>query len=197
MDNSRGTIGGKTGKTAVLPGVCKIECGSDGTPPCYVGLIWLGRVSRIGGTPDYSTEPMCFQEERNEFEHPFYIKVTLTTLSVLSILSTFVINRRLFKFLRRPNKRFLDQIVHFQLSVTMILDVITFLYFNTFLWAKVPKHYVTELGCYIGTYIYTFMAPYLAIHSFFIALFRYICIIHPNRLSNLNISPEVFFSSNI
>ena len=140
---------------------------------------------------DNNTEAMCFQEERNYFEHPVHTKVTLSVLSILITLSMFVINKRLFKFLRRPNKRFLDQIVHFQLSVTMILDVIIFLYFNIFLWAKVPKYYVTELGCYIGTYIYTFMAPYLAIHSFFIALFRYICIIHPNRLSNLNISPEV------
>ena len=35
---TRGAIGGKTGKTAVLPGFCKIECGScssNGALPCY------------------------------------------------------------------------------------------------------------------------------------------------------------------
>ena len=36
---SRGAIGVKTGKTAVLPGFCKIEGGdSGGPPPCYGGL---------------------------------------------------------------------------------------------------------------------------------------------------------------
>ena len=138
-----------------------------------------------------SAEPILFQEAENEFEHPFYIKVTITTLSLLIALSTFVINKRLFKFFRRPNRRFLDQIVHFQMSVMIIVVVPALLYFNTLIWAKVPKDYITELGCYIGPYIFTLMAAYAGIHSFFIALFRYICIIHPNRLSKLNISPEV------
>ena len=37
----RGAIGGKTGKTAVLPGLCKIERGGAAV---YRGLIWLGRI---------------------------------------------------------------------------------------------------------------------------------------------------------
>ena len=140
---------------------------------------------------DNITEAMCFQEEKDDFEHPVHIKVTISVLSILITLSMFVINRRLFKFFRRPNRRFLDQIVHFQLSVTIIVVVLALLFFNTVIWAKVPKHYVTVLGCYIGPYIFNFLAPYAGIHSFFIALFRYIFIIHPNRLSKLNISPEV------
>ena len=43
----RGPIGGKTGKTAVLPGFCKIECGSGR------GLIFLGRVHWAGGAPGH------------------------------------------------------------------------------------------------------------------------------------------------
>ena len=140
---------------------------------------------------DNSTKPMLFHQEKDDFEHPFHIKVAVTVLSVLVTLSFFVIKRRLFKFLRRQNRRCLDQIIHFQMSVEIILVVLSFLFFNTVIWAKVPKHYVTEIGCYIGPYVYYFMAPYLGIHSFFIAFFRYICIIHPNRLSKLNISPEV------
>ena len=138
-----------------------------------------------------STEPICFQEERNEFEHPFHIKVIISFMSILITLSMFVITRRLSRFFTRPNRRFLDQIVFFQISVTLISDVLALLFFNTVIWAKVPKDYVTELGCYIGPYIWYFLASYAGIHSFSIALFRYICIIHPNRLSNLNISPEV------
>ena len=134
---------------------------------------------------------MLFQQEKDDFEHPIHIKVTISILSILIILSMLIIKRRLFKFFGRPNKRFLDQIVHFQMSVTIVVDVLTLLFFNLLIWAKIPKDYVTELGCYIGPYMYYFMASYAGIHSFFIALFRYICILHPDRLSNHNISPEV------
>ena len=134
---------------------------------------------------------MLFQQEKDDFEHPIHIKVTISILSILIILSMLIIKRRLFKFFGRPNKRFLDQIVHFQMSVTIVVDVLTLLFFNLLIWAKIPKDYVTELGCYIGPYMFYFTAPYMGIHSFFIALFRYICILHPDRLSNHNISPEV------
>ena len=47
----RGAIGGKAGKTAVLPGFFKIEYSSGAVQPCYRGLIWLGRACRAGGAP--------------------------------------------------------------------------------------------------------------------------------------------------
>ena len=48
-----GAIGGKTGKTAVLPGFFEIERGngSGGGPLCYRGLIWFGRARHTGATP--------------------------------------------------------------------------------------------------------------------------------------------------
>ena len=46
----RGAIGGKTSKTAVLPGFCKIEHGS-GVHLCYRGLIWLWHVCPAVGAP--------------------------------------------------------------------------------------------------------------------------------------------------
>ena len=47
LSEDRGAIGGKTGKTVVLPGFCKIEHGggSGGAPPYYRGLTWLGLCS--------------------------------------------------------------------------------------------------------------------------------------------------------
>ena len=54
----RGAIEGKTGKTGVLPGFCKIEWGggSGCVLPCFRGLIWLGRARRASGTPDNFTD---------------------------------------------------------------------------------------------------------------------------------------------
>ena len=140
---------------------------------------------------DNNTKAIRFQEEKNDFEHPIHINVTMSIMSILIIISMFVITRRLFKFFRRPNRRFLDQIVHFQMAVTIVVAVLTLLFLNSLIWVKTLKDYVTELGCYIGPYIFYFTASYTGLHSFFIALFRYICILHPDRLSNSNISPEV------
>ena len=140
---------------------------------------------------DNNTKPIFFHQEKDDFEHPFHIKVIMTVLSILIILSMFVIMRRLFKFFRRPNKRLLDQIVDFQMTIQISTSVLTLLFFMPLIWAKIPKDYVTELGCYIGPYMFYFTAPYAGSHSFFIAFFRYICIIHPDKLSKLNISPEV------
>ena len=46
-----GAVGGKTGKTAVLPRFCKIGRGGGrgGAPPYYGGLSWPVRARRAGG----------------------------------------------------------------------------------------------------------------------------------------------------
>ena len=86
---------------------------------------------------------MFFQQEKDNFDHPFNIKVTMTVLSILIILSMFVIKKRLFKFFRRPNKRLLDRIVDFQMSVQIIVVALTLLFFNPLIWAKFPIDFVT------------------------------------------------------
>ena len=48
-------MGGKTGKTPVLPGFCKIERGSGGTPPCYGGLTLHVGARRAGGAAENLT----------------------------------------------------------------------------------------------------------------------------------------------
>ena len=55
--DSTGAIGGKTGKTAVLSGFCKIEYGDgrDGDPLCYWVLIWLGCAGCASGAPERSS----------------------------------------------------------------------------------------------------------------------------------------------
>lgn len=134
---------------------------------------------------------IIYLPETDDFEHPLHIKITLGFISALTIVTLIVINRRLFIFLRRPNRRILDQIVDFQYTINQIIVVLTIIFFNIIIWTKVARSYVTEVGCYVGSYIFYFLAPYANAHSFFIALFRYICIIHPNKLSRFGLSPEV------
>ena len=139
---------------------------------------------------DFPNE-IIYQLEKDDFEHPFYIKIMLSVYTTIIVVLAFLINRRLFIFLRRPNRRLLDFIVDIQYSVGFVLVIITLVFFNVIIWTKVPKSYVSEVGCYLGTYFFYFLAPYANCHSFFISLFRYICIIHPDKLSMRAISPEV------
>ena len=140
-------------------------------------------------------EAIIFDEEKDDFEHPFCIKITLSTFTVIIMVLGFFINRRLFIFLRRPNRRVLDFIVDFQCSIGFLLAFINLIFFNIIIWTKVPKSYVSEFGCYLGTYLSYFLAPYTNCHSFFISFFRYVCIIHPKKLSRRAISPEVCYST--
>ena len=136
-------------------------------------------------------EIIHYLHEKDDFEHPLSIKIALGFFSVLTIASLFVINRRLFIFLSRPNRRCIDQIVHFQYTITHIVTILAILFFNLIIWTKLGATYITEVGCYLGSYIFFFVAVYGNVHSFFIALFRYICINHQNKLSKFDISPEV------
>ena len=136
-------------------------------------------------------EIIHYIHEKDDFDHPLSIKITLSFFSVLTITSVLVINRRLFIFLRRPNRRCLDQIVDFQYTISFVVSILVMIFFNIIIWTKVAESYITEVGCYVGSFIFYFWVPYGNVHSFFIALFRYICILHPDKLSRFDISPEV------
>ena len=136
-------------------------------------------------------ETIHYLYEKDDFEHPLSIKITLSFFSVLTITSLLVVNRRLFIFLRRPNRRYLNQIVDFQYTISFVVSILAMIFFNIIIWIKVAESYITEVGCYVGSFIFYFGATYGNVHSFFIALFRYICILHPDKLSRFDISPEV------
>ena len=132
--------------------------------------------------------------EKDSFEHPLHIKIALTIITIFIIISTTVIGRQLFNFLRRPNRRCIDRIVDIHNSIGYTVTILCMLFFDIVIWTKTPKNYVSHLGCYIGTYIFYFLAIFGNIHSFFVALFRFICIIYPDKLSRRNISPQVKIS---
>ena len=136
-------------------------------------------------------EIIHYLHEKDDFDHPLSIKITLSFFSVLTITSLLVVNRILFIFLRRPNRRYIDQIVDFHYTISFVVSILAMIFFNIIIWIKVAESYITEVGCYVGSYIFYFEVPYGNVHSFFIALFRYICILHPDKLSRFDIQPEV------
>ena len=106
------------------------------------------------------------------------------------ILSSYLLFR-LFKFLRRPNRRLMDFIVDVQRSIGTSVLSLAMIFFAFVICSKEAKKYVGHIGCYLGVYLFYFMIPYSQGHSFFNSLIRYICIIHPDKLIKRNISTEV------
>ena len=52
-----------------------------------------------------STDEVLFQLEEEDFEHPLHVKITLSILTILIVFSIYFVDRKLFSFLRRPNRR--------------------------------------------------------------------------------------------
>ena len=137
------------------------------------------------------TQGILFNVKRDDFEFPDDTKIFLSIFIVVILISQYVFQRRLFMFLRRPKRRFIDRIVDFQLSVNYYLVIFCMVWYIIFIWTETTRNYVSDIGCYIGVYAFYFLAPYAGLHSFSISIFRYICILHPHKLSDRNITPEV------
>ena len=72
---------------------------------------------------DNDTQGILFNVKKDDFEFPYHIKIILSTFIVVILISQYVLQRRLFMFLRRPNRRFIDRIVDFQLSVNYFVVI--------------------------------------------------------------------------
>ena len=106
------------------------------------------------------TQGILFNDERDEFEFPFYTKIFLSTFIVVILISQYVFQRRLFIFLRRPKRRFIDRIVDFQLSVNYYLVIFCMVFYAIFIWTETTRNYVSDIGCYLGVYAFYFLGPY-------------------------------------
>ena len=74
---------------------------------------------------DNDTQRILFDVQRDDFEFPFDTKIFLSTFIVVILVSQYVFQRRLFMFLRRPKRRFIDRIVDFQLSGGFELEFVS------------------------------------------------------------------------
>ena len=64
-------------------------------------------------------------------------------------------------------------------------------YYSLVLWLYPLKDYLGETGCYLIMYWRTIGSFAIQLQSFFMALFRYICLFHNDSLFKFNLSPNV------
>ena len=79
--------------------------------------------------------------------------------------------------------RYVDRIIGFQILVNCIQMPVSLSFLCGMWWIKDLSYFITKKGCYIATFFGFFQVNYMQCHSFFTCLFRYICILHPDKLS--------------
>ena len=120
------------------------------------------------------------------------LKLTYCILTVAIIISGLIVHRRVLSFLNRQTGRYVDQIIGFQTKLNIVLFPLSLAYLNGLQWTNCLKGYISHQGCYIVTFLCDFHINYIQCHSFAIAMFRYICILHPRSITSLGQnSPQV------
>ena len=59
------------------------------------------------------------------------------------------------------------------------------------LWVYPLNEFVGDLGCYMLVYARNIGLEVIQIHSFFVAIFRYMCLFHENLLRRVGLSSNV------
>jgi hypothetical protein len=53
------------------------------------------------------------------------------------------------------------------------------------------NEYIGDIGCYGIRFLQGYTLSYMQTNSFFVALFRYLCIVHTKSLQSIGVTPKV------
>ena len=126
-----------------------------------------------------------------------FLARTLDEQIILSVAILFIlglglmVQKQLYSFLKTRNKRHVNRIIIFNYIVQNITIPTILSYFLFGVWIKNPSQYISDYGCYGIGFVTEFMFIFDRSTSFFINLFRYICILHDAQLKKYDIHPKV------
>ena len=123
----------------------------------------------------------------------FNLKTTLcisTAILIILALGT-TIQKQLYSFLKTKNKRLVNKIILPNVLLQNITYPIILCYLLLAIWVQDPSYYISDYGCYGFSIILQFSGLFVRLVSFFINLFRYICIVHDESLKKYDIHPKV------
>ena len=139
-----------------------------------------------------SIKYIIFYSLPDDFQFGIWLKLTYAILTFVIIVFGLIVHRRILTFLNRQTGRYVDQIIGFQTKLNIVLFPLSLAYLNGLQWTNCLKGNISHQGCYIVTFLCDFHINYIQCHSFAIAMFRYICILHPDKISRLGQnSPQV------
>ena len=142
------------------------------------------------------TLTMNFSIELYEMEpfmkHDFQSQIVLSIIIVFILVLGIIVQRKLIMFFRSKTRRWVDKIIYANLISQNILTPLILGYFLLAIWNQNPGQYIGgQYGCFGIYYLLFFNSILERSHSFFINLFRYICIVQADILKKFRIQPKV------
>ena len=132
-----------------------------------------------------------FDQMEPFLKHNFQNKISLTCFILLILGFGIGVQKQLISFLKSKSNRLVNKLIYLNLISQNILTppVLCFMLFS--LWIENPSEYISRYGCYGMFYMLSFGVILDRAHSFFINMFRYICIVQDAFLKKFNIQPKV------
>ena len=121
----------------------------------------------------------------------FATRIGISILFFLTFGFGIVVQKQLIAFLKFKKKRPVNQIIYKNLILQNIFIPPQLCYLFAEIWNYYPGKYFGEYGCYGFFFAGIFIVNHDRAHSFFINLFRYICIVKKENLSENEILPKV------
>ena len=114
-------------------------------------------------------------------------------MSVVCIFTyNYVFHYRILLHIERRDQRNVDKIIKFH-SITLNVSIViaaSYYYLDT--WGESPtKNYIGTFGCQFVPFNFYFVGCVVQSQSFFIALYRYICIVHTDLITNIGLNGKV------
>ena len=131
----------------------------------------------------YEMEPFM----KHDFQSQIVLSIVISFILVLGI----IVQKKLISFFWSKSRRWVDKIIYANLISQNILTPLILGYFLFAVWNQYPGQYIGKYGCFGIYYLLIFNSIMERSHSFFINLFRYICIVHGDILKKFSIQPKV------
>ena len=118
-------------------------------------------------------------------------QIVLSAVILFILALGLMVQNQLYSFLKTRNRRHVNKIIIFNFIIQNITIPIILCYFFFAIWIRNPSQYISDYGCYGIGFVTEFMFIFDRSTSFFINLFRYICILHDAQLKKYDIHPKV------
>ena len=126
------------------------------------------------------------------FEKPLLFECFYASELILLAVTSSFIALSLIKLINSRDQRQIDKLIKFQTFVLNITGYYLFLYYFSDTVSPFPlKEYIGQIGCDATDMIMNFSVGFVQSQSFFMALYRYLCIIHCDFFDGYNISGKV------
>ena len=121
----------------------------------------------------------------------FPSKIGLTIFVLLILGFGIVVQKQLISFLQSRSKRLVNKLIYLHLIQQNVITPPILCYMLFSFWIENPGEYISSYGCYGMFYIMFYKVILDRAHSFFINMFRYICIVQDELLKKFCIQPKV------